>query len=156
MSAYMVSNDTLDLLVTVACWNRRDGMIVVVPNNVKIPQGFVGHVQEHITVVNVRYDDANLIKKVLHDQNVRSLVARYGDNPEDYTMERFNFVEATRNDELFKKIFGATRCYEYQACESDDYHVTFAHHVIQAIAKRAMAEFSEGYWQYHRKSILTV
>ena len=150
MSAYMVSNDTLDLLVTVSCWDRRDGMIVVVPNGVEIPEGFVGHKQEFITVVNVRYDQANLLKMVLHNQNARSLAARYGDKPEDYTMERFNYVESARYGEFFKSIFGATRCYEYQACETDDYFQTFAHHVIQAIAKRAMAEFSEGYWEYRK------
>ena len=155
MSAYMVSNDTLDLLATVSIWDRY-GMIVVCQKDTVIPAQFRTVEDGNIKIVNIRKEDANLVKSVLFNQNVRSLVARYNDDPKNYSIERFNYVEATRNEEHFKKVFGAIRCYEYQACETNDYYSTFARCLLQAIAKEAMSEFSEGHWEYNRKSIVTV
>src|SRR3990167_7985612 len=86
---------------------------------------------------------ATHIARTLKATNVKSLHSRYSD-PDDMIGNEFEakFLKPISLGELDRmgridlgKIAKATRCYEYQACESDDWEQTPAYRICQLIHK---------------------
>lgn len=143
MSAFVVSHDHIDALLTwavdhkVTYWNKLDGV----------------HVE--ITKWN-----ATEIGQVLLAENERSVEHRYpsGDLPgtegetfDAYTFRRFDEPGILTPVSMFK----ALACFDYQACETDDYEGSLAWRIINAIRSNVVYALpgwddSPG-WNFERK-----
>ena len=78
-------------------------------------------------------NDARYIANVLHNQNLRSVNARYGDdNDTEIAFERF------APDLTPVQVIKAVNCLDYQSCETDDWPETEAYAICQAIIARAI------------------
>lgn len=146
MSAFMVNEDTLDLLASVAGWGREPLYIYagggVLPPRSDLPanMGEGNYYGEK---------EGALIKEELRRENQASLWARYPDDGMNAGGgERFRPIwdgMASVEDAL-----GALRCYEYQACESDTWKDSYAHALCQAIRRSLCARISGDRWEYRR------
>lgn len=90
--------------------------------------------------------------EVLKAENLRSLAARYEDTDtlkeQPITFER-NFFMSWQPLKLAVQILKACDCYDYQACESDDYEQTEAHALVDGIRSRAIGSlpgYEEAEW----------
>ena len=94
-------------------------------------------------------DAEQSIAEVLKAENVRSICARYSDEkPENYEPIRFEAVASQRTP---VEILKACECYDYQACETDDYLVTPAAAIIRQIRSAAIAEllgYKDADWEF--------
>jgi hypothetical protein len=88
------------------------------------------------------------IGQKLVDENYRSVNSRYGENgqPHEFVMQhlerRYSPIE----------IIKACHCYNYQACETQDYFETEAHAIVKAIeasAVRDIAGYEQAAWEIH-------
>lgn len=75
----------------------------------------------------------NAIGQSLLDQNYRSVNERYG---EDTATPEFTFEDVEVNPGI---ILGCVKCYNYQACETDDYFTSDLYYSLQEL-KTAMLE----------------
>jgi len=78
---------------------------------------------------------------VLYAQNVRSVNARYRENEPDREIHftRINTSHLTPAD-----IVKACDCLSYQSCETDDWEMTEAYVILDAIRTRAVRELCKG------------
>lgn len=87
-------------------------------------------------------EDLNELGKEIWRENIRSLRARYGDDPDDAwdpAPEGFSFAEVHVSDfELVK----ACHCFDYQACETDDYHETPVAKLVKEIKRCALGRLA--------------
>jgi hypothetical protein len=87
----------------------------------------------------------NEIGAMLWGENERSLQARYGDEPSgDASAYRHRFTTAIDAVQVIK----ACHCFDYQACESEDYFDTKAAKWVAALKAEAVKHipgFSEAY-----------
>ncbi len=133
MSAYVVSNDTIDFLVTASRLWRLDA------------DGYLPYDARNLT--------DNELGQVLLSENVRSVNARYnlkGDDAEtpayEYRSVRFDAIDAV-------SVLKSVQCVDYQSCETDDYQTTTAYKVLKAIEQGAIAHlrgYSEAPWGWTR------
>lgn len=83
-------------------------------------------------------EEAELLLTVLYRQNVRSVDERYS---EKNTIESLK-VKPMGAGKIGKvspvQILKACDCYDYQACETDDYRQTFAADIINRIRSHAI------------------
>ena len=148
MSAFMVNEDTLDLLASVAGW-RREGLWVYMSEDILPPRGEI-QFERGGNYYGERA--SNLIKEELRLENMASLWARY---PKDANL----FWEG-REPQAFKRIYddqatiaqalGALACYEYQACESENWQNSFAFALCKAIRKALCSRILGDNWEYER------
>ena len=85
------------------------------------------------------------VGNILLAQNVRSYNERYGEN----VSEAFVWNPFQRDFEP-AEILKACACYDYQACETDDYDATLAHAIVEAIryaAICALPGYEEAAWE---------
>ena len=75
--------------------------------------------------------------EMLIKENCRSLNSRYDDDPEKIS---YPFVFKRQNYDK-KDIYGCTACYNYQACESEDYELTEAAEFIRYVQQRLLLSF---------------
>lgn len=100
-----------------------------------------------------RHANADELGKVLLAENVRSLLARYpnhdhSEERDDVTEYRFKLAGAQLTPE---DIISMCDCFDYQACETDDYHVTEASDIVERIRRAAYGELTwprDGMWHY--------
>lgn len=146
MSAFMVNEDTLDLLASVAGWGREPLFIFagegILPPRSELPA----------TMGEGNYygeKEGALIKEELRRENMASLWARY---PEDGMNAgggaRFRPIWADQAS--IGEALGALRCYEYQACESDTWKDSYAYALCQEIRRALCARISKDHWEYTR------
>jgi hypothetical protein len=118
MSAYIVSHDTIDILVTFA-----------IDNSINFRVGNTECVSE--------LTSATEIGKLLLLENERSVQYRYPttDNEDlpGTVGERASNYEFKRAECLREFIRDHTGKYDYQACETDDYDQSVAYQIIKAI-----------------------
>jgi len=84
---------------------------------------------------------ATHIARILKDENIRSLGARYGEGDTDGANDfEAKFIKPITLGEVLQmqnvdkgKIHMATRCYSYQACEADDWETTLAYWITTRI-----------------------
>lgn len=88
----------------------------------------------------LNYDHAEEVGKILMDENIRSVNSRYAqDTGSDYKFE----YDATAHKRPMGNIIGALECYEYQACETDDWHTTNAHEIVQQLRRHLLKTIAE-------------
>lgn len=87
--------------------------------------------------------DAQALGEILLQQNVRSMLARYTqDKPEEYEyIKAYKYAPA-----LYKPTISAIQavkachCFDYQACETEDWENTFAYRICHWIESKAITE----------------
>lgn len=147
MSAFMVNDDTLDLLASVASWSR-DGIWVHNSGRVLPPRGEIKYPREGEGEY-LKYEDMPAIKEELRLENIASLNARY---PKDAGLagegERFKRIDS--DQATIAEVLGALACYEYQACESENWLNSYAFAICTAIRRAICNRISDGHWEYER------
>lgn len=112
MSAWLVSKDHIDLLVTAAI------------NCGALEQREISHLAG--APAFIRDFSADQVGKALWDANQRSLTARYGDRA-TRTLPAYRWAAVTEAAALAAPVvLKACNCFDYQACEVDRYPDTWA------------------------------
>jgi len=146
MSAWIVGHDHIDALLTFATNKPRNWGVCY-----RIPGGESNEIDER---------NATEIGRILMAECERSVQARY---PNDSLEELPGTIGERSHNYKFKRwagtlspiaILKACDCYDYQACETDDYQETLACLIIEAIRNRAISVLP-GYdeapgWQFER------
>lgn len=134
MSAYIVDKETIDVIVQ---GFERYGLRFVA-EGYKEPRGII---------VNMR-DINNAIGQVLLNQNYKSVNTRYRECNEPYLYE---YSEVKMDEGL---LLGCIECYEYQACETEDYFESLLHDSLMDLKICMLKRFirqagQEIPWGYH-------
>ena len=108
MSAWIVTKKHIDVLMSYA---------------VNVSLKFEFNETEFI----VSKDNADIIGYRIWQENYRSVNARYHENNET-PIYRYDYVGMDPNT-ILKQL----HCYDYQACECDDYDITFARAFVRAM-----------------------
>ena len=162
MSAYMVSNDTISLLASIAAYWRDGhsyGGLTVYTESTPLTNS------DLLDANNVIYDSNRFgtsyewhygggtfsdLCRELYEGNKASLIARYGDSAagmyQDYDKSDFSPI---LDRIAIGDVLGALRCYEYQACEVRDYSDSFNKALLDAITRKVIGLYSTG-WDYER------
>jgi hypothetical protein len=150
MSAYIVSHDHIDALLTFATAND--------------PQSF-GPVSYRLepsgNLREMTQDKATEIGRILLAENERSVGHRYpGDAPGDLPgagedVTSYTFRPWAKTPAPIDVLKGCD-CFDYQACETDDYRQSEAYRIVDAIRHRAISRLP-GYskasgWEFRRTS----
>lgn len=122
MSAFMVSNEHINALVTTALENR--------------DFSYYYEGERHYLSSKA---DANLTGKMLLAENLRSINERYG---ESEGLDNYSFEYSLEWTPI--EIIKSCHCYSYQACETDDYEESKAHAFIKGLIS-AMTHILPGY-----------
>lgn len=130
MSAYVVSPDTIDYLVTASrLWRLAS-------------DGYLPYDARNLT--------DNELGQVLLSENVRSVNSRYNETDETPAYEhrpvRFDAIDAVM-------VLKSVQCLNYQSCETDDWQSTSAFKVLKAIESGAIAHlrgYSDAPWGWTR------
>lgn len=145
MSAYMVSEDTLDLLASVAGWGR-EGLFVYFSEEILPPRSALNATREQ---GNYYKDaDSTLIKEELRLENQASLRSRYSAEQEFDKGARFRPI--LQGQATIAQALGALRCYEYQACESNEWNKSYAKAICDSLRRSLCAMVSGDSWEYTR------
>jgi hypothetical protein len=84
--------------------------------------------------------NAAKVAAILKAENIRSVNAKYGDNENPAYV--FEYDRKARNRPV-GNIIGALDCYEYQACETNDWHTSLAHEIIGDLRKHLLKVIAE-------------
>lgn len=152
MSAFIVGHDHIDALISFAMARYTYGPVSY-------------YVPETQTRVTITQDNATEVGRILLTENERSIYHRYPDvkpgqndsKPGTWgeDAETYNFKQWPLNQPLSPvSIIKGCDCFDYQACETDDYEQSLAHTIIEAIRKRAVSRIP-GYddapgWEFRR------
>jgi hypothetical protein len=139
VSAYIVGDDHIDALLTYAIDNK------------------VGY---YVNNGWVYIDDRNVteIGRILMTENERSVAHRYGDNRLDEmtgeeTAANYKYRRWRKPLQALEVIKGCN-CFDYQACETDDYDQSLAKTIVGAIRERAVYKLpgydNAGGWEFRR------
>ena len=104
--------------------------------------------------------DPKNIVKLMAQANIDSLIARYGDDPKDYS----NYVDECLNsfstlgraDLGSDDIYNMLMCWEYQSCEVDNWHETDAfwlHIYLKDWVAKKMATNASVNWSYNKSRV---
>lgn len=89
---------------------------------------------------NLNRDNAPKVAAILKAENIRSVNAKYGENDNPAYVFEYD-RNASKRD--IGEIIGALDCYEYQACETDDWHLSLAHEIVQGLRKHLLKTIAE-------------
>ena len=120
MSAYMVSDNQIDAM---AGYMIRERI-----------RYFVNDAWVDVTASN-----AEEIGQILVDENYRSVSARYSGNTEEYFGKAPHYKFKRRNvlpDAI--TMLKACNCYDYQACETNNWKESVAFKIVEAIKEHAI------------------
>jgi len=137
MSAFIVSTDTINLIVT-AC--DRYGVSVYIPRTMEtVPDGLTRD-NSYSARTNQR-----IFGQILIDENAKSVNHRYrqSDAPERYTHKHIDLDWASAGVPVAHLILGSLRCYDYQACETDDYSDSLAKQIIERLQSAVIRGLTE-------------
>ena len=127
MSAFLMSNDEFNTIIS----------HFIDPNN-RTGEGAwlkIGDRYDYLSAQN-----SAEVAEILRAENVRSISAKYGDgNVEPY---EFEYIPSARKRPV-GNIIGALDCYEYQACESDDWNESNALEIVQGLRKHLLKTIAE-------------
>lgn len=153
MSAFMVNDDHLDLLASVAEWGRED--LWVYFSDEMLPPRSDLQAERGGNYYRDRFH-ASLIKEELRLENQASLWARYpNDANEMWAGMEFREYRRIFDDQATTgEVLGALACYEYQACESETWKTSYAFALCQAIRKKICSQLSGSNWEYTRPANL--
>ena len=140
MSAFVVSHKHINTLVSYANRQRfppkfrlADGTVLDFSD-----VGDLQHAAEILLAENVRSIQERYPDTVANPENMPGVIAEIGQPI------IFQFVSQNRPSPV--QILKACACYDYQACETDDYYQTDAHKIIESIRDIATGNL-EGYEQ---------
>jgi len=127
----------------------------------------LNHAYNCFTKKPIECDPKNMVK-LLAQANIDSLVARYGDDPNDYAhyvdecLDLLKYSTKGGGVSLLTgvgycclgsdDIYNMLACWNYQACEVDNWFETDAywlHVYLKDLAARKMAENAEVKWEYN-------
>lgn len=108
---------------------------------------FAAHIRHHRLHRGILPETANErdIAKVLYEENVKSLTARYGE--EDHPKFRFISSAYVAHFKPVQWIKGA-QCLQYQSCEHKDYYESDAYKLTQRLISHNINRLS-GYEEAH-------
>ena len=155
MSAFIVSHDHIDALLTFAKLHR---VSYYVPQSICNKPGGAR--------VDITSQTATEIGAILLTENERSVYARYkdcgpgnapgtiGEDAANYRFKEFGELLRLPMAVQCAWILNGCRCFDYQACETDNYEDTLAHLIIEAVqsaAIRALPHIEDAPWEINRK-----
>jgi len=147
MSAFMVNEDTLDLLASVAGWGR-EPLYVYASDGILPPRS---NLPANMGEGNYyRETERALIKEELRRENIASLWARYPNDASEMIGEGAKFRPIYADQATIGDALGALRCFEYQACESNEWKDSYAFALCQAIRRTLCARIAGDAWEYTR------
>lgn len=123
MSAFLVSDEHLNYMASFI--TRKDS------------RNGAAHLFMDGKYANIEQGDdkgAQRVVEILLQENLRSLAARYPKDDDTVTVPKFKRVTSFEAVQVLK----ACDCYDYQACENDDYELSEAAGIVDAIRKRAI------------------
>jgi len=158
MSAFIVSHDHIDALLTFARIHR---VSYYVPQSICNKPGG--------TRVDINIQTVTEVGRILLTENERSIYARYpdcrpggngnpgtiGEDAANYKYRDFSELHRLQKGVQCVWIMNGCRCFDYQACETDDYEESLARSIIEAIrdaAIRALPGTSDAPWEINRKA----
>lgn len=154
MSAYQVTRDTIDLIVSIlTSWDTSSPYVYTYgepPRDQELLSET--EIRDGYNMTRATYETVDALGRELIDANVRSLAARYSDGVEmcTYYAESYTFDRVWRDeDATVFQAMGAIKCYQYQSCESSDWRGSFAEQLTNAAMSRLVSMVSEG-WDYER------
>lgn len=154
MSAFMVNEDHLDLLASVTEWGREE--LWVYFSDEMLPPRSDLQAERGGNYYRDRFA-ASLIKEELRLENQASLWARYPNDANEFwegaTPRAYRAI--MEDQTTLGQVLGALRCYEYQACESENWENSYAYAICQAIRKKICNKISGDAWEYVRPKNLT-
>lgn len=158
MSAYQVSQDTIDLIVSVIVgWGKhRGGWSPNVYTYGAFPtdEELRAETEQREGYLITRGDmtTADALGRELIDANVRSLASRYSDGVEmcHYFSEAYTWQPVNEAQATVQRAMGAVNCYRYQACESSDWRGSFAEELTNTALHRLIDMIATG-WDYSRE-----
>lgn len=145
MSAFIVSHTHINALVTFAAKRH----------HYSFPPRL--YLKDHTPLCMDDAADLQRTAEILLKENVRSVNERYPDTlnrpdlapgPVDEVGQPITFRPVRNHTAV--QILKACACYDYQACETDDYYTTEAAHLIGQIRKKAIGElpgYEEAKWE---------
>ena len=129
------------------------------------------HAYNCFTKEKIDCDPKNMVK-LLAQANIDSLVARYDDNPNeyaDYVTECLSLLKYSTDgagvsllsdvgpcDLGADDIYNMLACWNYQACEVDNWYETDAYWLgvnLKALAAREMAKKANVQWEYNKEQV---
>lgn len=138
MSAYVVSPDTIDYIVTAAHKYETVFSAPLSPRTCDAATLAAAHVNYDGNTFRISGSETDLIGAVLLAQNVVSVNYRYSHHePEEMPVYTYRTVSFDRIDPLV--VLKSVHCLQYQSCETDDYDHTFAAAVLRVIMSAAIA-----------------
>ena len=169
MSAYLVDNDTLDLLASfIARWSQDShmaGMDLYLEDSTLPPRTEEIEIEvdrfgrRRVLITNTM---AQAVKNELLAENIASLWGRYPagrgeglDDAQGLISERDRFRGIPSDEADLSDVAGSLHCYEYQACETDDWKLSFAYALCQGARRKIISHLmnqKEDNWGYTRKS----
>lgn len=122
MSAYIVSTDTIDLILSVAQRVARHSSNL-----------YLGD-RENPAVLNLQ-TDTRQIGQILMDENYRSVNYRYNESgaAETYTFRHVDTDRAGAGIDPAILALGSIKCLRYQSCETPEYAQSDAARILNAI-----------------------
>lgn len=130
MSAYLCENEHFVQLAAWLCNDDYSGLGWLARQT--------SYHADHIHADEIATHVANILKK----ENARSLCARYDDRADEYWNDKDDAIPPITLGEVTRmqgcdlgKIAKATDCYEYQACETDDFRESVAWRILGIIRK---------------------
>ena len=113
----------------------------------------------YFTKEEIDCDPKNMVK-LMAQANIDSLIARYGDDPKDYS----NYVDECLNsfstlgraDLGSDDIYNMLACWNYQACEVDNWFETDAYWLgvyLKDFAAKKMATNANVQWSYDKSRV---
>ena len=125
MSAFVVSHDHIDALLTFAAdQHMLNQLAYIVDKQNPLSWSRIG--------------------QVLLAENERSVNHRYpsdiSDNALEYKFKPFQELSLLPRAKMLAWILNGCACFDYQACETDDYEQSIAHKLIRAIEAKAIRE----------------
>lgn len=142
MSAFIVSHDHIDALLTFAKDKRMlDRLSYLVDRNAAKPL------------------TATEIGRVLLAENERSVNYRYREeesHAHEYNFKPFEPFALMQFPKKLAWVLKACSCFDYQACETDDYEQSIARKIIRAIEAKAIGclpGYEDAPWEINRERV---
>lgn len=153
MSAYVVSPDTIDYIVTAAHKYETVFSAPLSPRTCDAATLAAAPVDySHGNTFRISGSETDLIGALLLAQNVRSVNYRYSHHePEETPDYVYRTVMFDRIDPIV--VLKSVQCLHYQSCETDDYDRSFAAvvlHVITSAAISRLPGYSAAPWGWTR------
>lgn len=145
MSAFMINNDTLDLLASMPAYTS--GTVYVPQHRVLQAVAITDSVQWWRTrdMNSLTTADGQMIKSELIATNEIPVMLRYPEKKNEYSYEPFRYIDPYSVD--VSDLIGACMCYRYQIAGSTTY---WANVYIETILTEILCKISGDKWEYSR------